>query len=113
MKFLLTIYFIINPKWWLMNDPYDKSWDKKINELLDTHLIKLDPQYTARIGNNCIWVSNYPYAYGSSYNNFIGSTNHRPSRYTIWRIRKRIKLDSISKEDRRDLKLNKILNGSR
>lgn len=38
---------------------------------------------------------------------------YNDSGYTIWRIRKRIKLDSISKEDRRDLKLNKILNGSR
>jgi len=109
-KLFLTIYFIINPKWWIMVNKYDKDWDKKINELLDKHKFEA-PEYdnglSYKLGNHHIWLGSYPFSYGLQ--NRAYHVGDRPSRYTIWKIRKRVKLDLMSKEDKRDLKLNKLL----
>jgi len=107
-RILLTINFIINPIWWFMNYKYGANWDKKVNDLLDTNEFKVnDPQgRTALIGDCSIWLGNYPYAYGLNWDPRISV---RPSRYTIWRIRQRYKWDILSKEDKRNLKLNKLL----
>jgi hypothetical protein len=91
-----------------MNYKYDANWDKKVNDLLDRNEIKLDDfgGRTALIGDCSIWLGNYPYAYGT---NWDASISVRPSRYTIWRIRQRVKYDKLSKEEKRDLKINQII----
>ena len=116
-KFLLTLYFIINPRWWIMNDSYSPIWDKKINDLLDKYKFEPDghKNITAKLGDLTIWLGNYPYAYGTLYNinnisyTFTISSGPRPSRYTIWRMKRRHKLDIMSQEDARNYKLKKLL----
>lgn len=109
-KFLLTLYFIINPRWWIMNHSYCLNWDKKVNDLLDKHKFESDGT-TVKLGDITIWLGNYPYSYGQRFSIAIGSRTFgpRPSRYTIWRIKNRYKLDMMSQEDARDYKLKKIL----
>jgi len=96
-----------------MNYKYDANWDKKVNDLLDRNEFKVNDLHgapvaprTALIGDCSIWLGNYPYAYGLNWDPRISV---RPSRYTIWRIRQRYKWDILSKEDKRNLKLNKLL----
>lgn len=117
-KFLLNLYFIINPRWWVMNNSYSPNWDKKVNDLLDKYKFEPDghTNITAKLGDLTIWLGNYPYAYGTLYNTNISlrytftiSNGPRPSRHTIWRMKRRYKLDMMSQEDARDYKLRKIL----
>jgi hypothetical protein len=114
--FILTLYFILNPRWWFMNYNYSKQWDIIINQLLDKHKMKNIDQYTAKLGNLEIWISNYPYAscvlspLSPVSGNFYIYINKRPSRYTIYRLHKRLKIDSMSIEDIREYKINSILN---
>ena len=116
-KFILTLYFILNPKWWTMNYNYSKQWDIVINQLLDTHKLQIIDQYRAKLGNIEIWISNYPYASCvlsplSEYKRgeFYIYRKVRPSRYTIYRLHKRLKIDSMSVEDLREYKINSLLN---
>jgi hypothetical protein len=114
-KILLNINFIINPMWWFMSEKYDKNWDKKINELLDKNEFKVESDTRASIGKYSVWIGNYPYYYGIDLEMkwiFEISEIHyfgRPSRSTIWRIRQRYKWDKLSKEDKRNLRLNQII----
>lgn len=116
-KFILTLYFILNPKWWSMNDNYSKQWDIIINQLLDTHKLKVIDQYRVKLGNIEIWISKHD-AYGyvlsplSEYKRgeFYIYRKVRPSRYTIYRLHKRLKIDSMSIEDLREYKINSLIN---
>lgn len=113
-KFILTLIFIFNPKWWFMNYSYDKSWDKELNELLDKHRLKNGDNdlvhpftYRAILGRKQIWISNFPYSYGLCYD--FGMETGRPSRYTMYRLRYRQKIDTLSPSELRDHKINEIL----
>ena len=101
-----------------MNNSYSPNWDKKINELLDNHKFEKDgnQNLTAKLDSLTIWIGNYPYGYGTLYNNNIAlkytfgvSSGPRPSRHTIFRMKKRYKLDMMSQEDFRELRLKKLL----
>lgn len=115
-KILLTINFIINPLWWYMSEKYDADWDKKVNDLLDKNKFhknhfgfQLSADYRARLGDHDIWLGNYPFYYGINSDAKITTPYFgRPSRYTIWRIKQRYKLDRLSKEEVRDFKLKKL-----
>ena len=103
-KYLVTLYFIINPRWWIMNEFYsDEYWDRELNQLLDDYKLKDIDTHTAVLNGVQVWIANYPYAYGTS-----GSSG-RPSRWTIYRLRQRVKVDSMSLEEVRNYKLNQIL----
>jgi hypothetical protein len=106
-KHLLTFYFIINPHWWVMNDSYNEEWDRKINHLLDNYKLKDIGEHTGVLNDTGVWIANYPYAYGTHYTN--GHFYGRPSRWTIYRLRQRVKIDSMSVEEVRNYKLNQIL----
>ncbi len=106
-KFLLTIYFVVNPRWWVMNDYYNEIWDRELNNLLDNYKLKDIDKYTATLNGVEIWIGNYPYAYASVYTN--GHVYGRPSRWTIYRLRQRVKVDSMTVEEIRNYKLNQIL----
>jgi hypothetical protein len=115
-KFILTLIFIFNPKWWILNYSFDKSWDKELNELLDKqfklkngdseHLVP-PFRYTAILGNRKIWIANFPFAYGLTYES--GIMPGRPSRYTIYRLRYKQKIDTLAIPELRNYKINKIL----
>lgn len=85
-KLLLTFHFILNPKWWSMNYSFNKGHDILLNKLLDKYEFKEISQYTAKLGNYTIWISNYPYAVGIDNLYRVG----RPSRYTIYKMNKHL-----------------------
>jgi hypothetical protein len=113
-KHLLTFYFIINPHWWLMNDSYNEEWDRKLNHLLDNYKLKDIGEHTGVLNDTGVWIRNYPYAYGTHFRGVClhytnGHFYGRPSRWTIYRLRQRVKMDSMSVEEVRNYKLNQIL----
>jgi hypothetical protein len=102
-KILLTIYFIINPKWWSMNYDYNDKWDQELNHLLDNYKLSGFDGFNGYLNGVGVWLRNYPYAYAER-------NYRRPSRFTIYRLRQREKLDRLTKSELRELKLKKLLN---
>lgn len=97
---------MVNPRWWVMNNIYNEKWDRELNNLLDNYKLKDIDKYTAVLNGIEIWISNYPYAYGTVHTN---GHYGRPSRSTIYRLRQRVKVDSMTVEEIRDYKLSQIL----
>ena len=106
INFFANLKFIFMPHYWIMNDGYDKAWDKKFRELVETHDFEPDcdldqefgnKTYTAFLGEYRIWVCNYPYAFftfcGKKENKYVGMHNVRPSRRTIATYYKKLKTD--------------------
>lgn len=60
-------WYRLLPYYQFQNCPTDWTWDKILNELLDEHGVKGLDSHTAKVGHLEVWVSNYPYAYGSPY----------------------------------------------
>lgn len=77
------------PNYWVMNDRYNEQWDKKLNELLDKYDFTNIDWASADLGNNKIWVANYPYSCFIPYD-FANKANIRASRLTILRAKKKI-----------------------
>jgi hypothetical protein len=89
-----------------MNNIYNEIWDRELNNLLDNYKLKDIDNYTATLNGVEIWIGNYPYAYGTVHTN---GHYGRPSRSTIYRLRQRVKVDSMTLEEVRDYKLSQIL----
>lgn len=104
---LKNILYPFHPIWILMNYRYSKKWDQKLNYLMDNQRFENISNYVATIGEYTLWIENYPYA--SFCNDGV-----RPSRKTIRRAMRRVKIDSNyqtkSLSDIRDEKINDILN---
>jgi len=101
MKNFLKILF--NPAIWFLNYPVSKKWDKLLNEVLDSpnlH-IKQEGPYTVSINGLKVWVSNYPYAYGTPY-----LIHASPRRTTILKLKKM--MDKLEKS-RKDQSLNDFI----
>lgn len=99
---------IFNPKWWWMNTFYNEKLDREILELLKTHKLRFEKGYlVAHLGHLTLWVGNYPYGYGTT---FLDNLPGRPSRKTIYKLKQRERLDRLSLEDLRDLKIKELLN---
>lgn len=99
--FLKNLTFVVRPRYWLMNYQYSKSWDIKLNKLLDEHTFTIIGRHTAKLGPIDLWISNYPYG---SYRN--PSYICRPSRLTIIRCCKKLKKDQYNINN--PPKINKI-----
>lgn len=84
MEFIRTLF---NPNYWLMNDPYNEEWDKKLNNLLDVYDFEIGGEFTARLGSVIIWAGNHPYGSFHPYDPIISV---RPSRKTIRRAYKKL-----------------------
>lgn len=93
-KMIKNLQFLFRPTFWLMNYPYDKKWDKQLNELMD----KFEPEFDrpssidgkiaiVKFGGCQVWIENYPYAYGTPYDFYRSVDKVRPSRLTILRLR--------------------------
>jgi hypothetical protein len=93
-KLLLSLKFIFMPSYWIMNYPYSREWDIKLNELLDNHEFTEIGHYYAKLGNANIWITNHPYASMTLRNPDIGV---RPSRLTIERVKKALEKATFSK----------------
>lgn len=111
-KILKNIKFIFMPNYWLMNNPYSKPWDIELNYLME----KYDPEILGydglpvgktkaaisdceiKLGQYHIWIANYPYAYATIKYNVI---DVRPSRQTIWKLRRFLKRFQITDQSLR------------
>ena len=88
--FFRNLQFIFRPKFWLMNHRYDKDWDNEFNMLLDEHTFSNIGDYTSKLGDTEIWITNYPFAcFRKRY------VNKRPSRLTILRAKKQFDRDKL------------------
>jgi len=105
-KLIINIRILLTPLYWLLNYPYDKKWDKELNELLKKHKIEIYDGFTIKLGDKSIWVRNYPYAYGILYDN--GLKTNRPSRLTIFKLNKMVNLAKLPKDELRSYKLKKL-----
>jgi hypothetical protein len=93
MKLDNILKVLTTPRCWIRNDPTSKAWDKELNKLLDTNNIILgsyrgesDSYYTLLVGDVEVWVSNFPYAYGSKHRAGLAEAK-LPSRATVFRLR--------------------------
>lgn len=87
----------INPIHWIRNSFTSKEWDKNMNELLDNPIsvvYALEGKHTVILNGIEIWVENYPYSYGSPYNNCTYN-NHLPTRITAFRLNKFLKSNNV------------------
>lgn len=89
------------PDYWIMVHRYDPKTEAFIRYSAEKNLIRLNERDTTfcklAVGEHEIWTSNYPYGYGnvSERWNFIDRNNifsfssiGRPSRLTIYKLRK-------------------------
>lgn len=81
-KFLMNLQFLFKPSYWIMNYPYSMYLDKYMNYLLDNYEFESIDHYTAKLGNEVIWITNRPYACMMPHNITV-SQGYRPSRLTI------------------------------
>ena len=92
-KLLRSIKFLFKPKFWVMEHPYSRQWDIKLNEMLDKeNNIKVVNGFWARVGGVDVWIGNYPYAYGNP-----ELIDVRPSRATIERLQDAV-IETLIKE---------------
>lgn len=88
-------YRLLRPRHWLRNYKTCKEWDSFLNELLDSNLVEKERNCSVKIGEVGVWISNYPYAYGSPYSPY--ELDILPKPRTVDRLRKREVEDMIRK----------------
>ena len=93
IKDVLTIIFW--PKIWLMNDRYNKDWDKKLNSLMKANKFEQGSEYDATIGGTKVWIANHPYA-SFSPRSLGENIKVRPSRITILRAHRKLVSDLLA-----------------
>ena len=81
---------------WLQNSKTDWQWDELLNKALDQHGVERSGSYLVKVGKIKVWVSNWPYAYGSPY--FPFERHYLPSVKTRRRLR-----DMIHAQDMREI----------
>jgi hypothetical protein len=90
----LKDYFTIltRPSHWLRNEPTDLVWDEALNRLLDEFPVAKGSEFTVTLGDNTVWVANYPYSYGNYYGNQFGGKVGKllPKRTTVLRLRRAV-----------------------
>ena len=69
-----------------MNEGYNAEWDKELNRLLKEHTFTNIENCTANLGNRVIWISNFPCACFTPYEE--GKVHYRTSRVTICRAKR-------------------------
>lgn len=83
-----TIYKLV----YLRNEPYNAEWDKKLNELMDSHKFTRCTDHTAEIGGFVVWVANRPYSDFTPYEPHLDVS---PSQKTLRRARARLVQDQL------------------
>jgi len=84
---------LATPKWRIRLNPIRNfktnwAWDRKLNELLDDNApIKIVDQYHAMIGDQEIWLENFPYA---SFSGPGSNAQRLPTRKTAVRLTERL-----------------------
>ena len=60
-------YRLVRPEFWVQIYRTDYKYDEILNDLLDSHEIEIITSNFIKLNGIVIWVSNYPYAYGTPY----------------------------------------------
>lgn len=101
------IYVTINPKFWFSNQRTSNLTDNIINDLIDSgEPPEYCSEYTVRMGNQYVWVANYPYSYGNLYHGKYAS-DLLPRKVT--RLRLRMYLSKLKQKARMEEE-KKLLN---
>lgn len=88
-----TLVIMLYPPHWGRNFTFDPVWDKELNSLLDSGAKIHRPRYREiMVGETRVWISNYPYAYGTKIQSGTICTraSRMPSRRTVLRLRRLI-----------------------
>ena len=96
------IYHILNTIFFMYQQPYNKDWDKKLNELLDEYGSNVVvSRYCATLGEYDVWIANKWYAYGNAYMKNSVSVGRRyefrPKFRTMLRLDKTVRY--VSKDE--------------
>lgn len=87
------VFGIVKPTLWVQNNTYSPAVDDFVRDIIDNNTSFDDySEHTVTFGGITIWVSNYPYSYGTVHN-IKGSRSlpkGRPSRLTIWQLKRYI-----------------------
>jgi len=99
------------PRYWILNNPYNKKLDKYVNELLDKYEFTDISEYTAQLGPVKMWIANEPYAGMLPYS--LDSIKARPSRLTIEKGYKKLRMAYLSAQemDPVEILINKLKEG--
>ena len=95
MKSIKDILFtIFHSSYWIMLYPYSKEWDDQLNMLMECNTFKRKNEFIADLGNQEIWIKNYPYACFRPINpGCLRPEVIRPSRGTIYKAWKKLRKD--------------------
>lgn len=74
---------LFTPSCWIQVSRYSKSWDKELNDLMETHKFEKFDGFIARIESRKVWVANHPYSSFDIYT--VKPLDVRPKRITILR----------------------------
>ena len=104
-KLISWLFILSHPTFWLMNQPFNREWDKELNDLMDRNKFMNIDYYYAEIGHERIWIQNYPYnAFVFKKKNFSPFDNKsdevRPSRWTIYKARRKLINDWGTRENK-------------
>lgn len=91
-----VLFTLFSPFYWLQNFDYSFVWDSKLNSLMNEFEFEIMSEFTAKLGDTTIWIGNHPYASFTPYGKGgieRGRLCVRPSRLTIFRAMKKLKLD--------------------
>jgi hypothetical protein len=81
------VHFLIRPSYWSQLYDVDMQWDAELNRLLDQHEFTNIGQYTAKLGDTSIWISNHPFASFTEYHRLDYAMARRR---TIWRAKQKL-----------------------
>ena len=96
VKLIAHWFFILfHPSFWIINKPYDEWWDQRFNELMDKYSFEEIGRYHATLGDEKLWIANYPYGCFEhcKYKFPFDIRDVRPSRWTIYKARKKLEHD--------------------
>ena len=90
-RFMEKLSVLFYPRIWSLLYPINKTWDKFLNDLLDSGNVKFkhNGPFSVKINGIPVWISNYPYAYGSTFFWDQGDKT-LPSRSTIMKLKREV-----------------------
>lgn len=84
---------LFTPSCWIQNERFSSVWDEHLNCLAQSESFSQIDGYTARLGNEILWIANHPYASFTSRR--LSGLRMRPKRITILRLMDRLERDSV------------------
>jgi hypothetical protein len=80
------VFTITHPSYWMMQDSYNKIWDRRLQELAEKNTFTKYDGYHVYLGDTMLWVANHPFAAFTP----ARRLNIRPSRRTIHKLYKKL-----------------------